>query len=111
MIDDVGAVARANNMYCPGLFGTRQSNFQRRHACSRAGSANSASAQVWPPSVLTAISVTTVSLAHAAPLIVCLQFGARVSLQMRPRDLGLQLHLSQWAPHRLPVREIPMAVI
>src|SRR5204862_32096 len=54
----------------PGFFGVSQSNSQRRHACRRIGSRNSASVQVWPPSVLTATSVTSVSPAHVVPAIV-----------------------------------------
>src|SRR5437016_959210 len=53
-----------------GIFGVSQSNFQRRHACRRTGSRKCASAQVWPLSVLTAISATSVSPAHAAPKTV-----------------------------------------
>jgi len=49
-----------------GFFGVSQSNLQRRNACRRTGSRNPASAQVWPPSVLTAISVTSVSRAAQA---------------------------------------------
>jgi hypothetical protein len=47
-----------------------QSNFHRRQACRRTGSRNSAPAQVCPPSVLTSISITSVSPAHAAPQTV-----------------------------------------
>src|ERR1700730_15933373 len=63
----VRPLARASRVYCPGFFGVSHSSFQRRHACRRTGSRNSASAQVCPPSMLTAIPVTSVSPAHAAP--------------------------------------------
>src|SRR5260221_354079 len=66
----IATLARASKVYWPGLAGVSQSNFHRRQACRRTGSRNSAPAHVCPPSVLTSISITSVSPAHAAPQTV-----------------------------------------
>jgi len=75
----LASLARAKRVYGPGFCGVSQSSFQRRQACRRAGSMNSAGDHVLPPSVLTAISVTSDSPDHAAPAIVYDAFGEIVS--------------------------------
>ena len=76
----------AIGIFCSGqqrvlteLLGRNPIKFERRHARLLTGSMNSAWAQIWPPSVQTDTSVTSVFPDQAAPNSVYASFGGSVS--------------------------------